>query len=55
VQVDGKLRGRIRLPVGTADHEIRERALLEVAQHLNGRQVAKVIVVSQKLVNIVTR
>ena len=50
-----QLRGRIRVPVGAADHEIRERALLEVAQHLNGRQVAKVIVVSQKLVNIVTR
>ena len=57
VQVNGKLRGRIRVAVGTAETEIGERALREekVAQHLNGRQPVKVIVVGQKLVNIVVK
>jgi len=55
VQVNGKLRGRIRVPVGTPEAEIRERALREVAQHVNGRQVVKWIIVPQKLVNIVVK
>jgi leucyl-tRNA synthetase len=57
VQVNGRLRGRIRVAVGVSDEEIRLRALAEasVAQHLNGRHVARVIVVPQKLVNIVVK
>ena len=57
VQVNGKLRARIRVAVGTGEEEIRRRALAEekVVQHLNGRQVVKVIVVPQKLVNIVVK
>ncbi len=57
VQVNGKLRGRIRIAVGTSDDEIRRRAQSEekVAQHINGRQVVKIIIVPQKLVNIVVR
>jgi leucyl-tRNA synthetase len=55
VQVNGRLRGRIRVAVGTSEDEIRRRAQADaaVAQHLNGRQVARIIVVSQRLVNIV--
>ena len=57
VQVNGKLRARIRLAVGTSEEEIRRRALAEekVVQHLNGRQVVKVIIVPEKLVNIVVK
>jgi leucyl-tRNA synthetase len=57
VQVNGKLRGRIRVAVGAGEEEIRVRAQAEekVAQHLNGRQIVKIIIVPQKLVNIVVR
>jgi leucyl-tRNA synthetase len=57
VQVNGKLRGRIRVAVGASEEEIRRRAQTEaaVAPHLNGRQVARIIVVPQKLVNIVVK
>jgi leucyl-tRNA synthetase len=57
VQVNGKLRGRIRVALDVTEDEIRSRAQAEekVAQHLNGRQIVKVIVVPQKLVNIVVK
>jgi leucyl-tRNA synthetase len=55
VQVNGKLRGRIRVPVGTSEAEIRRQAVAVVAQHLNGREPAKIIFVPQKLVNIVVK
>jgi leucyl-tRNA synthetase len=57
VQVNGKLRGRIRIAVGADEDEIRRRAQAEekVAQHLNGRQVVQIIIVPQKLVNIVVK
>jgi leucyl-tRNA synthetase len=55
VQVNGKLRGRIRVAVNVAEEEIRRRAQAEekVAEHLNGKNVIKIIVVPRKLVNIV--
>jgi leucyl-tRNA synthetase len=57
VQVNGKLRGRIRVAVDTSEEEIRRRAQAEekVMPHLNGRRVVKIIVVPQKLVNIVVK
>jgi leucyl-tRNA synthetase len=57
VQVNGRLRGRVRVPAGAAEEEIRTRALAEekVAALLVGKQIVKVIVVAQKLVNIVVR
>ena len=57
VQINGKLRSRIRVAAGTTEAEIRARALADekVVQHLNGRQVVKVIVVPQKLVSIVAK
>jgi len=57
VQVNGRLRGRIRVAVGASEEEIRRlaRADPSVAQHLNGRQVVRLIVVRQKLVNIVIK
>ncbi|HET7213460.1 MAG TPA: leucine--tRNA ligase [Terriglobia bacterium] len=57
VQVNGKLRNRIRVAIGANEEEIRRLALADekVAQYINGRQVAKVIMVPQKLVNIVVK
>ena len=45
------------MAVGTGKEEIQRRALAEekVKQYLNGRQPVDVIVVSQKLVNIVVK
>jgi leucyl-tRNA synthetase len=57
VQVNGRLRARIRVAVSASEEEIRTKALAEekVIQHTTGRQVAKVIVVPQKLVSIVVK
>jgi leucyl-tRNA synthetase len=57
VQVNGKLRARIRVAARASEEEIRSRALAEekVSQYLKGRQVVKVIVVPQKLVSIVAK
>ena len=57
VQVDGRVRSRLTAGVAAADAEIREMALADgrVLPWLSGRQVAKVVVVPGRLVNIVTR
>jgi leucyl-tRNA synthetase len=56
-QVNGKVRDRVNAPTGATREEL-ERLCLEsrgVQSHLNGQQVAKVIVVPDKLVNVVVR
>jgi leucyl-tRNA synthetase len=55
VQVNGKVRARIQVAVEALEDEVRRRALDAVARHLNGRNVAKIIVVPKKLVNIVVK
>ena len=57
VQVDGRVRGRLTAAVGAQEAEIRAMALSDgkVLPWLDGRQVAKVVVVPGRLVNIVTR
>jgi leucyl-tRNA synthetase len=57
LQVNGKLRGKIHVAFGTAESELRElaRSNDKVQPFLAGKQVAKVIVVPDKLVNIVVR
>ncbi len=55
VQVNGKLRGRIRVRAASSDEEIQRQALHSVAQHLNGLSVVKVIVVPKKLVSVVAK
>jgi leucyl-tRNA synthetase len=57
VQVNGKLRTRIRVAANASEGEVRSRALAaeKVIQHLAGLQVKKVIVVPQKLVSIVAK
>jgi leucyl-tRNA synthetase len=57
VQVNGKLRSRIYVPFGTPKEELEARALADekVQPFLAGKQVKKVIVVPDKLVNIVVQ
>jgi leucyl-tRNA synthetase len=57
VQVNGKLRAHLLAPFGTPDETLRARALEEpkVQPFVNGKQVVKVIVVPDKLVNIVVK
>ena len=58
VQVNGKVRGRLTVPAGTSEEQLRELALADaqVRPHLEGKTVAKVVVVSGgKLVSIVVK
>ena len=57
VQVNGKLRARIRVAVNAGEEEILAKAQAEekVVQHLTGKEIVKVVIVPQKLVNIVAR
>ena len=57
MQVDGRVRSRVTADVAAQEAEIRDLALADgrVRPWLDGRQVAKVVVVPGRLVNIVTR
>jgi leucyl-tRNA synthetase len=56
-QVNGKVRDRVEAPTGAPRDELEQLALAArgVQAHLNGHQVVKVIVVPDKLVNIVVK
>ncbi len=55
VQVNGKVRSRIELPVLSSEEEIQARALADerVVKFIEGKPMKKVIVVQRKLVNVV--
>jgi leucyl-tRNA synthetase len=57
VQVNGKLRGRILLSADATEEQMREAAVADekVRSWTEGKQVVKVIVIPQRLVNIVVR
>ncbi len=57
LQVNGKLRGRIPAPFGTPGKELERLALADpkTQPFIAGKQVVKIIVVPDKLVNIVVR
>jgi leucyl-tRNA synthetase len=57
LQVDGRVRGRLSAAVDAPEAAIRAQALADskVRPWLDGRQVARVVVVPGRLVNIVTR
>jgi len=57
VQINGKLRARIRVGVSASEEEILALVQAEgkVVQHLAGKEIVKVVIVPQKLVNIVAR
>jgi len=55
VQINGRVRAKLRVAAGLGEAEIVPRALAEpaVAAHIDGKKVAKWIVVKDKLVNLV--
>jgi leucyl-tRNA synthetase len=55
VQINGRVRGKIQVESGLFEEELKKRALSEpkIAKLLDGRRVIKVIVVPDKLVNVV--
>jgi leucyl-tRNA synthetase len=55
VQVNGRVRGRVEVPLGLSQDELVERAkdLPRVRSHLDGKEIRKAIVVPGKLVNLV--
>ena len=57
LQVNGKVRGRIRVPLDASQADLERAALADpsVQPFLAGKQIAKVIVVPGKLVNIVVK
>jgi len=57
VQVNGKVRGHVQVPLGTAKEELERLALAneKVKPFLEGKQVVKVIVIVDRLINIVIK
>jgi leucyl-tRNA synthetase len=55
--VNGKVRDRVEAPSGAAREELEALALAapNVRAHIDGKDVVKVIVVPDKLVNVVVR
>jgi leucyl-tRNA synthetase len=55
VQVNGKLRGTIAMPIGSTDSQLEAAAkkLDSVSRHMQGKQSVKTIIVPRKLVNFV--
>jgi leucyl-tRNA synthetase len=56
-QINGKVRARVTAPTGAKDDDLELlcREAEPVKAHLDGHEIAKVIVVPNKLVNIVIR
>lgn len=55
VQVNGKVRGKLELPVGTSEDEVRQRALAEpgVRKWIDGKVIAQAVYVPGRLLNLV--
>ncbi|MGC8873585.1 MAG: leucine--tRNA ligase [Chloroflexia bacterium] len=57
VQVNGKVRGQLRIPSDLPEEQVRQRALAleRVQPYLSGQEIVRVVVVPGRLVNIVVR
>ena len=57
VQVNGKVRGKMKIAVGTAEEAMKEKAMQieSVQRQLEGKEIVKIIVVKGKVVNIVAK
>jgi leucyl-tRNA synthetase len=55
VQVNGKLRGRVSVPVDAAEDQVREIAMADenVQRHVSGKSLRKVVVVPGRVINLV--
>jgi leucyl-tRNA synthetase len=56
IQINGKRRGEVRVPTGASEAQVRAVVLedLDIQQKLEGQVVKKVIVVQDRIVNLVT-
>jgi len=54
-QINGRVRGKIQVESGLSEEELKKQVLADtkIAKHLDGQRVVKVIVVPDKLVNVV--
>ncbi|HQT91262.1 MAG TPA: hypothetical protein PL001_04445, partial [Candidatus Kryptobacter bacterium] len=57
VQVNGKVRAKLTVPVNSTDDAVKSSALNDenVKRHLEGKQIVKAIVVPNKIINFVVR
>ena len=57
VQVNGKLRGTISVNLDENESKIKEKALSNenVLKHTNGKEIVKIIIIKNKIVNIVVK
>jgi leucyl-tRNA synthetase len=57
IQVNGKLRSRITVPVDSSDEEVERIALSDEKTQgwIAGKEIKKVVVVPKKLVNVVVK
>lgn len=57
IQVNGKVRDKIKMEANLSQEEMKQNALASdnVKKHLNGKQPVKIIVIPNKLVNIVVK
>lgn len=57
VQVNGRVRGTVEVPGGSAQELVQEKALLleNVAKYISGKEVVKVVFVPDRLLNIVIK
>jgi leucyl-tRNA synthetase len=57
VQVNGKLRDQIKVPVGIGEEDIKQAALSspQVKKFIDGKTIVKVITVPEKLINVVVK
>jgi leucyl-tRNA synthetase len=53
IQINGKTRADVQVPAGLSKAETETRAADAVAERLQGKSVARIIVVPNKLVNFV--
>jgi leucyl-tRNA synthetase len=55
IQINGKLKSTLSLPVGEDQDKIRDRVLVlpQIIKHLDGKEVKRFIVVPNKIINIV--
>jgi leucyl-tRNA synthetase len=56
IQVMGKLRDKIEVPVEMGDEELKEACKTEkILKHIEGREIVKTILVPKKLINFVVK
>ena len=57
VQVNGKVRGEITVSLDSDEDTIKEMALNDenVKRHIDNKEIVKIIVIKNKIVNIVVR